>query len=77
MRCHTAAMERSPALRSKVFSFAKDLLDRLQVGAVGRQEQQMRASFADGSSDRLAFVAAQIVEHDDVAGVWTGVENWL
>ena len=28
----------------------------------------MRASLADGASDRLAFVAAQIVEHHDVAG---------
>ena len=42
-------------------------LDRVEVGAVGRQEQKPCALFADERLGFRAFVAGQIVEDDDVA----------
>ena len=50
------------------FQFGDDLLDWVQVRAVRWQEQQMCAGCANGPSHGQPFVAAQIVEHDDVAG---------
>jgi hypothetical protein len=44
------------------------LLDRVEGGAVGRQQEAMGAGVSNGATDGLAFVAAEIVEHDDVAG---------
>ncbi len=51
----------------EVFEFGEDLLDRIEVWAVGRQEQQARAFFPDRSSDGRLLVAGEIVEDDDVA----------
>ncbi len=47
----------------------EDLLDRVEVGRVGRQEEELGAGGADGAADGLAFVAAEIVHDDDVAGL--------
>lgn len=52
--------------------FGEHHLDRIEVGAVGRQEEQMGAGVADGVARRLALVAAEIVENDDIAGT----ESW-
>lgn len=41
-------------------------LDRVQVGAVGRQEEQVSPRGTDGAADGDTLVAAQVVEHDDV-----------
>ena len=57
-----------PGFAQEVFELGEDLFDRVQVGRVGGQEQPVRASGFDGVSHRLAFVASQIVEHDDIAG---------
>jgi len=46
----------------------EDLLDRIDVGAVGRQEQQLCSCRSDRLAHGLAFVAAQIVHDDDVTG---------
>lgn len=46
--------------------------DRIEIGAVRRQEEQMGAGIADGSARRLALVAAEIAEDDDIAGI----EGW-
>jgi hypothetical protein len=46
----------------------EQLLDRIEVGAVGRQEEQLGASLVDGLAHRLAFVAAEVVDDHDVAG---------
>ena len=56
-----------------MFEFGEDLLNRIEVGAVGRQEQKARASGPDGGPDGGLFVAGEIVENDDVAGAerWT------
>ena len=48
-------------------ALGEDLLDRVQVRAVGWQEEQMGTGPASGAPDGLPFVAAEIVEHDDVA----------
>lgn len=52
--------------------FGEHHLDRIEIGAVRRQEEQMGAGIADGVARRLALVAAEIVEDDDIAGI----EGW-
>lgn len=55
-------------LAHPVFDLGEDLLDRIEVRAVGRQQEAVGASVSDCATDGLAFVAAKIVEHDDIAG---------
>lgn len=50
------------------FDFRKHLLDRIEVGAIGRQEDQPGASGLDRVSDLTAFMASKVVKHHDVAG---------
>ena len=50
-----------------MLELGEDLLDRIEIGAVGRQEKPVCACGADGLADRLAFVTAGIIEHDDIA----------
>ena len=38
MRCHVASTVRSFALRRRVLELGEGLLDRIEIGAVGRQE---------------------------------------
>jgi len=57
-----------PGFAQEVLEFGKDLLDRVQAGRVGGQEQPMCASGFNGVSHRLALVASQIIEHDHIAG---------
>ena len=54
-------------LSHEVLEFGEELLDRVEVGAVGRQEQQMSAGCPDGAAGGLALVAAEVVEDDDIA----------
>ncbi len=49
-----------------MFELGEDLFDRIEIGAVGRQEQQPRASGPDRGPDSGLFVAGQIVQDDDV-----------
>jgi hypothetical protein len=51
----------------QVFDFGEDLLDRIQVRAVGRQKHQMRARVTDHVTHCLSLVAAKIIQHDDVS----------
>jgi len=55
-----------PSLLHHVFEFDEDLFDWVQVGAVGRQEDEVRASGCDGGARGLALVAAKVVQDDDV-----------
>jgi hypothetical protein len=57
--------------------FGKDLFDRIQVRAVSRQEQEFCVCFPDGLSHRIGRVAAEIVEHDDIAGLQRWYEKPL
>jgi len=51
-----------------MFEFGEDLFDRVQIGGVGREEEEFRASSPDGSANGGGFVAAEVVQYDDV--VW-------
>ena len=42
----------------EVFELCEDLLDRIEIGAVWRQEQELGANAADRLADRGPFVAA-------------------
>lgn len=50
-----------------MFEFGKDLFDGIEVWAVGRQENEMRAFGSDGGAGLLALVGAEVVENDDIA----------
>src|SRR5215211_7424099 len=54
-------------LAEPVLELGEELLDGVQVGAVGRQEEEMGADGPDGAACRLSLVAAEIVEDDEVA----------
>ena len=43
------------SLAQEVFEFGEDLLDRIEVGGVGRQEQEAGASGPDCGSDGWFF----------------------
>lgn len=55
-------------LSHQVLELGEDLLDRIEIGAVRRQEQQPGSRAADRLSDGGPFVTAQIVHDDNVAG---------
>ena len=52
----------------QVLELGEDLLDRVQVGRVFRQEEELGAGRADELAHGFALVAAEIVHDDDVAG---------
>ena len=64
-------------LAQQGLELGEDLLDGIEVGTVGRQEEQLGAGGADGAAHGLAFVAAEIVHDDDVAGLERRDENLL
>jgi hypothetical protein len=45
----------------------EDLLDWIEIGTVGRQEEQLGTGRAYRPADRLAFVTAVIVDVDNVS----------
>ena len=51
----------------QMLELGKDLLDGIQVGAVGRQEQQVCADAPDCVADCGPLVAGEIVHDDDIA----------
>ena len=56
-------------LPQQCFEFCEDLLDRIEVGAVGRKEEEPCTCGTDGFPHGLSFVASEIVDDDDVAGL--------
>ena len=50
-----------------MLELGKDLLDRVQIGRVGRQKQQPCPDRSDSGTDGAALVAAEIVDDDDIA----------
>ena len=63
-----ASIVRGSVLCSRVLSLAEDRLDRIEIGRVARQEEQLGDGAADQAAHRLGLVAAEIVHNDDVAG---------
>mgnify|MGYP002808896300 CR=1 FL=1 len=55
-----------------MLEFGEDLFDRVEIGAVGRQEQQSCADAADRLAHFAALMAAEIVHDNHVAGL----EGW-
>jgi hypothetical protein len=51
----------------EVLELGEELLDGVEVRAVGRQKQHVGSRLPDSASRRLAFVAAEIVEDHDIA----------
>ena len=63
------------SLSQPVLELCEGLLDGIEIGAVGRQEEAVRAGGSNGLSNGLAFVTAEVVENDDVAGCESGDEE--
>src|ERR1700694_5089963 len=57
------------AFSQQVFELGKDLFDRVQVRRIFRQEEQLGAGGPNELAHGFAFVAAEIVQDDDVAGL--------
>jgi hypothetical protein len=55
--------------RRRVLSFGEGHFDGIEIGTVGRQEQNPCAPVANGFFGGLAFMRRQIVHDDDVAGL--------
>jgi hypothetical protein len=55
------------SLSDEVFELGEHLFDGIEVGAVRRQEEEMSALGSDDGASGLAFVAAEVVEDDDIA----------
>jgi hypothetical protein len=55
-------------LSHQVLELCEELLDRIEIGAVRRQEEDAGACGPDGGAHGAALVAAEIVEDDNV--VW-------
>jgi hypothetical protein len=62
--CHDGSLG---CLSQEVLEFGEDLLDRIEVGRIRRQEEQSSADSPERRSHGLAFVAAEVVENDNVA----------
>ena len=58
----------SCGLSKEMFEFGKDLFDRVQVGGVFWQEEELGANATNELAYDLALVAAEIVEDHDIAG---------
>ena len=51
------------------FELGIGILDRVEIGRIGRQQQKAGAAGLDQGPDGCAFMCWQIVHHDDVAGI--------
>jgi len=50
-----------------VLKLGKDLFDGIEVGTIGRQEQELGAYASDSFADFRAFVTAEVVHDDNIA----------
>jgi hypothetical protein len=66
MACHRPSRVRCAARRSAAFNLAKACSNRVEVGAVRRQIDELGALCGDRRRDAGDLVAAQVVEQDDV-----------
>lgn len=55
-------------LSNECLELCEHHLDGIEVGAVGRQEEEMSTDVSDRIAGRLSLVASEIIEDDDVAG---------
>ena len=64
-------------LPQQFFEFGECHLDRIEIGAVGRQEQEARAGAGDEARRLFVLMARQIVEDHRVALAQRGVSFGL
>jgi DNA mismatch endonuclease, patch repair protein len=64
-----------PRLAQENLELGKNLLDRVKVKAVRRQEEYPCSRCANGGAHSVALMASQIVQDDDVAGLSVGIRN--
>lgn len=53
----------------EVLGFCKSLFDGVEVRTIGWKKEEMRARLPDRLADLFVFVAAQIVDYNDIAGL--------
>lgn len=58
-----------------MLELGKNLFDWIEIGAVGREEQEVRAGLANSRTDGFALVAVEIVHDHDIAGFECGDEE--
>ena len=68
MACQRASTVRVCRGSKQALELGEDLLDGVQIGAVGRQGEEARALRCDGFADALDLVGGQVVHDDDIAG---------
>jgi hypothetical protein len=61
----------------QVLELGEELLDRVEVWGIGRQEEEMSAGVTNGPARRFALVRAEIVEDDEIARLQGGGEYLL
>jgi hypothetical protein len=64
-------------LSHEVFEFGEHLFDRIEIGTVGREEQEPCSGTLDDLPDRVALVTAEVVHDDNVAGVEASEQDLL
>jgi hypothetical protein len=60
-----------------MLELGEDLLYRIEVGAVGRQIEDRGTSIFNGSLDAGNFVAAEIIQDDEIPGLERRRESLL
>ncbi len=63
-------------LAHPVLDLCEDLSDGVEIGRVSGQDPELCAGYPDSLTDGLGFVAAEIVEDDDIAGLRVGSSCW-
>ena len=66
-----------PCRPQEGFQLREREFDRIEIGAVGRQELEARAPLFHGCTDLRLFVRRQVVEHDHVTGLERGRQDLL
>ena len=78
-RVRAAALRRNAldgsfgGLSQQRLQLGEGVLDRVEVGTVGRQEAEPRTSGLDGFADDQPLVGRQVVEDHDIAGPQRGI----
>ena len=55
------------SVSDEMLELGEDLLDRVEIGAVGRQKDEVRAFGSNDGAGGFALVAAEVVQDDDIA----------
>ena len=72
-----SSIVRASALRKQGLHFGEGLLDRIEVGRVGGQEEELGFGGADRGANGAALMAAEVVHDDNVARREDRHENLL